>query len=120
MKTNETILHLGGRVKASPEEILLLKADVNYTQVFFCDGSHFLSSTSLGVLERRLQSSGQFFRPNRSYIINLSYVAEFEVFSNLIKMENATTISLSRRKAKLFVHIANPKTEDQAWPDLSW
>lgn len=110
MKTEESLLNLGGRTRVSPENILLLKADVNYTQVFFSDGGSFLSSTSLGVLERRLQQSGQFFRPNRSYIINLSYVAEFEQFSNTIKMENEETISLSRRKAKQFSHFTNPKT----------
>lgn len=115
MKTDETTLHLGGRIKASPEEILLLKADVNYTQIFFSDGSSFLSSTCIGVLEKRLQDSGQFFRPNRSYIINLSYVAEFEIFSNTIKMENKEAISLSRRKAKLFNNITNPKTKDLSW-----
>lgn len=115
MKTDETILHLGGRIKTSPENILLLKADVNYTQVYFSDGSNFLSSTCLGVLERRLQHSGKFFRPNRSCLINLSYVTEFEQFSNTIKMENEETIYLSRRKAKQFNNIANPKTKGLSW-----
>lgn len=120
METQNLLLHIGGRTKASPENILLLKADINYTQVFFSDGSSFLSSTNIGVFEKRLQESGQFFRPNRSYIINRSFVSEFEEFSNTIKLRNEEVISLSRRRMKQFYHFANPETEDQASTDLSW
>lgn len=35
MKTKELLLHIGERIKISPENILLLKADVNYTQAFW-------------------------------------------------------------------------------------
>lgn len=114
METEDLLLHIGGRTKASPENILLLKADVNYTQVYFNDGSSFLSSINLGVFEKRLQESGQFFRPNRSYIVNLSFVSEFEQFSNTIKLRNEEVISLSRRRVKQFYHFSNPKK------DLSW
>lgn len=115
MTTNETTLHVGGRRRASTNEILLLKAEANYTHVQFNDGSCFLSSTNLGLLEKRLCTNDQFFRPNRSYIINLTYVAEFQQFSKIIKMENNEIITLSRRKAKQFIEIANPKTKDLSW-----
>lgn len=116
---NETLLSLGGRLKIAPKNIRLLRAEINYTKVHLDDGTTLLSSITLGVLEKRLQDF-PFFRPNRSVLINLDYVVDFEVASAQIIMENSQTFKISRRRTKHFFGISNPKTKDQAWPDLSW
>lgn len=98
---NETLLNLGGRLKIAPKHILLLKAEINYTKVHLDDGNTLLSSITLGTLEKRLQEFS-FFRPNRSVLINLDYMVDFEEASAQIKMENNETFNISRRRAKHF------------------
>ncbi len=115
----EPFLHIGGRLKIAPKNIRLLKAEINYTQIYLEDGSTLLSSITLGTLEKRLQDF-PFFRPNRSVLINLDYVIDFEATSAQIKMKNNETYKISRRRTKRFYNISNLKTNDQTWPDLSW
>jgi DNA-binding LytR/AlgR family response regulator len=55
----------------------MLKSDINYTVIYLDDGSQILSSTTIGILEKRLKEFN-FFRQSRSFIINLQFVADFE------------------------------------------
>ena len=111
---DETLLNLGGRLKIAPKNIRLLKAEINYTKVHLDDGSTLLSSITLGILEKRLQEFS-FFRPNRSVLINLDYMVEFEETSAQIKMRGNETFKISRRRTKHFYSISNPKTKDLSW-----
>jgi DNA-binding LytR/AlgR family response regulator len=79
----------------------MLKADVNYSSVYLEDGSTFITATTIGILEDRLKIFC-FFRPNRSVILNLGYMLEFEKVTVQIKMENNETFKISRRKTKHF------------------
>jgi DNA-binding LytR/AlgR family response regulator len=101
---NELLIHLGARMNISPKSIVMLKADINYTSVYLEDGSTFITATTIGILEDRLKNFC-FFRPNRSVIINLDYMVEFEEASAQIKMENNETIKISRRKTKHFENL---------------
>jgi len=103
--TNEILISLGGKAKANPNTILLLKADINYTHIFLDDGTTILSSTTLGILEKRL-CQYPFFRPNRSVLVNLDYMIEFEMQSASIKMGNNEIFRISRRRAKYFYSIS--------------
>ncbi len=102
---NETLLHIGGRLKIAPNSIRLLKADINYTEVHLDDGRTLISSITLGVLEKRLQDYS-FFRPNRSVVVNLDYMVEYEEASAQIKMENNEIFKISRRRAKHFYNLS--------------
>lgn len=89
----------------------MLKADVNYTNIYLDDGSQILSSTTIGILEKRLLAFN-FFRPNRSVVINLKYISDFENkaqtgdFSKIL-LKNNQKIPLSRRKTLQFLKIVN-------------
>lgn len=96
---NSLLIDFGRRTKIDPRTILLLKADVNYTLVYLEDGSSFLSSTTLGRLARRLPEFS-FFRPNRSVLVNLDFVTEYEKGSNAIRLNNNEVIHVSRRRTK--------------------
>jgi DNA-binding LytR/AlgR family response regulator len=98
MKNNNKI-RLGGRMQSQPNQIMMLKADINYTIVLMTDGSTFYSSTNIGKLESRLKEH-HFFRPNRSIIINLQYIKDFESETCQVRMENDETVIFSRRKWK--------------------
>lgn len=104
----EQLLHIGGRLKIAPKNIRLLKAEINYTKIHLEDGSILLSSITLGILEKRLQDF-TFFRPNRSVLINLEYMVDFEETSAQIKMKDNEIFKISRRRTKHFYSISNPK-----------
>lgn len=108
MKTNN-LIHLGSRKNISPANILMLKADINYTVIYLDNGSKIMSSTTLGKIEKRLKDF-QFFRPNRSIIFNLEFMADYENkaqsgdFGNIL-LKNNEKIPLSRRKSEAFLKI---------------
>ena len=105
----DTFVRIGGHKKICPTSILMLKADNNYTYIYFIDGSFVLSSTNLGILEKRLKECN-FFRSHRSTIINLQYVSNFEgkdIIRHfpIIRLTNGTKNPLSRRKVAVFLKI---------------
>ncbi len=108
MKT-ENLVQIGGHQKISSESILMLKADSNYTHIFLDNGKCILSSTTMGKIEKRLKGF-QFFRPNRSVIFNLEFMAEYEDKAQSgshgnILLKNNEKIALSRRKTEAFLKI---------------
>lgn len=108
METNYKTVHVGGRLNVNPEEVILLQADINYTRVFFIDGKSTLVATNLGKLENRFIDEN-FFRPNKSFIINLRYVSKFlkEEQQAQIMMSNDVEINISRRKILAFSRKIN-------------
>ena len=104
MKTKiETNIHIGGRKEVCPEEVILLIANENYTQIIFNDGSKAMVATTLKELEKRFKEHPSFFRIHRSFMINLSYVMAFETLAeNYIKMSNEAKVIVSRRKKNAF------------------
>ncbi|MBA4853868.1 LytTR family DNA-binding domain-containing protein [Emticicia sp. BO119] len=115
---NELLIPFGGRLKIDPTTVLLLKADINYTQVYLEDGSTVLSSVTLGTLAKRLQQF-PFFRPNRSVLINLSYIVGYEQSSSQIKMGNNEIYKISRRRTKHFQRLSG-QSAIRATKELSW
>lgn len=113
MNPNE-LIHLGSRKKVSPSNILMLKADINYTLIYLDDGNQILSSTTIGILEKRLKAYN-FFRPNKSVVINLEFISDYEnkvTSSDFIKilLKNNLKISLSRRRTAQFLKIVSPSS----------
>ncbi len=111
MNPNE-LIHLGSRKKISASSILMLKADINYTLIYLDDGNQILSSTTIGVLEKRLKEYN-FFRPNKSFVINLAFMSDYEnkdTSCDYVKilLKNNLKISLSRRKTAQFLEIVAP------------
>ncbi|MEZ5471373.1 MAG: LytTR family DNA-binding domain-containing protein [Marinicella sp.] len=72
----------------------------NYTQLFF-DEHHPMVYRSLNQIEQRLPVN-QFFRVNRSHIININFVKHIEAYGQsglLLTMDDDTEIDVSRRHA---------------------
>jgi DNA-binding LytR/AlgR family response regulator len=102
---NSTVkICLGAKRKISPESIIMLKSDANYTNVYLADGSYFLSSITLGILAKRLEEYS-FIRPNRSVLVNRQYIQALNtaIYVNdgpSIRLFNQMIIPISRRKIK--------------------
>ena|SRR6218665_47633 len=88
-------IHIGGRQHVSPQEVILLIAEINYTIVLFSDGHKTIVATSLKYLEKRFQDC-HFFRTHRSYVVNLSYVKKVRTSSVLLS--NGQVIEVARRR----------------------
>lgn len=99
----ETEICLGAKKKLNPSAILMLKSEANYTNVYLVDGSKFLSSITLGILEKRLKKFN-FIRPNRSVLVNQQFI---EALNTKIYAENGPFIRLFNN---IIIPIARRKT----------
>lgn len=90
----------------SPQDILYLESQGNYTMLYLNDNRKALSSRTLQVFEERLKDHN-FYRVNRSYIVNFSAIkwlsSDCKEMSILLK--NGEQFSVSRRRRKLLSTI---------------
>ena len=86
-------------------DVVYLQADGSYTHFYLSNGSHLLVSKKLGEFAMLLNHP-RFFRPHRSYIINLDRVQKYvRQDGGYILMENEAAISLSRDKKDEFLAL---------------
>ncbi|RZK01364.1 MAG: LytTR family transcriptional regulator [Flavobacterium sp.] len=96
-------IKLAGKKKVYPAEVLFLKADVNYTEVFFQDGERLIVSKTLKELEKSFINHN-FFRTHKSYMVNLKYVTGYQIHEGLlVKVQDEHHVSLSRRRKEVFL-----------------
>lgn len=84
-------------------DIRLIESEGNYTRLHF-DRERPLILRSLNQLEERLNPA-QFFRANRSQIINLRYIRRMDTWANgtlLAELTDGQRVELSRRRAHDF------------------
>jgi DNA-binding LytR/AlgR family response regulator len=93
------MVHVGSRKYLSPNEILHLESDLNYTQILLTSGKKILSSTSLKTIEGRLLPFKNFVRINRQSIVNLDLVEKIEHQTLFLPGEKKITFSRRREKA---------------------
>lgn len=96
---NQTVF-IGGRHYLNPKEVLYLKAEINYTKVYFLSGKKMMVATTIGTIENRLRPFRNLFRINRSTIINIENVKEKS--TDQVTLLNGERIHTSRRRKKAF------------------
>ena len=72
------LVNIGSRKKIDPKQIIMLQADINYTNVYLIDGSSILVSYTLKKLAMRFVEFEHFIRPNKSILLNMKYVTDFD------------------------------------------
>ncbi|SOE20055.1 LytTr DNA-binding domain-containing protein [Spirosomataceae bacterium TFI 002] len=82
----------------STNEILYLKADINYTRFFLQNGNVVHSSTTLKSFEEKLKPYG-FKRIHRNTLVNWDYVKT--VTNEGVLLKSRKKLFGSRRKMKL-------------------
>ncbi|KPM47408.1 LytTR family DNA-binding domain-containing protein [Jiulongibacter sediminis] len=102
---SKKIIHLGGRLHRSYEEISFLKADVNYTRIHFKSGETELVATNLGQIEKRLPE-GLFYRVNRSTIINLD-MKDLQIAADSIRKNKKPLFKISKRRKQGLLEVLN-------------
>ena len=114
--THETMLHSaieasgriiipipGGFQCCFPDEILYLKAESNYTEIYYKDGSKKLLSKTLKVLEEVLPAH-RFFRIHKSYVVNAAHITDIVLSTNdrAVKLVSGQILPVSRDKREIF------------------
>ena len=89
------------------KDIIYLKADNSYTQVFLKDNKTHVTSRFLKNFEETLEGYPNFFRCHKSYIINIDFMTGFSKSDGgTILMVNGIEIPISQDKMEdLFKHF---------------
>ncbi|WP_326998683.1 LytR/AlgR family response regulator transcription factor [Cohnella kolymensis] len=81
LKRSKLLIDDGGRtVVLEPEFFLYAVKEEKVTRIFMADGRSYGTRQTLQELEERLGAA--FFRPHRSYLVNLDYINELEPWFN--------------------------------------
>lgn len=91
-----------GLIFLSPDEVIRLEADVNYTYIF-SNGQKFTAARTIKDYELILNEH-HFFRIHKSHLINLKHVKQFSrVDGYFVEMSDGSVVEISRRKKDEFV-----------------
>ncbi|WP_298512419.1 LytTR family DNA-binding domain-containing protein [uncultured Kordia sp.] len=87
-------------------EIVLLEADGMYTKITTVNDSEILVSKPLKHFVSLLDKIKTFYKPHRSYLINLKFIKEYiKKDGGYIVMDNNETVSISKDKKEEFLAI---------------
>lgn len=97
-----------GVLFVSHDDILLFEADGMYTKVYLKDNQSQLICKPLKHFVDQLQQKPIFYKPHRSYLINLKYLKELSKNEGIyLIMENNKSIPLSKEKKEEFMNLIN-------------
>lgn len=83
------------------QEIMYLKADSNYTQLFLENGRKHITSRILRNFEETLKDFKQFFRCHKSYIVNTKFVEYYSKSDGgTLILKNKQEIPISSEKSE--------------------
>lgn len=98
---NNTISIKVGRefIFLSAHSIVCVKAENIYTSIYTTNGASFLATQTLGEMEEKLVTLN-FFKPHRSYLINLNLVKKYlksDGILFLVDYESPVPVSRNRK-----------------------
>lgn len=97
---------LEGMVFINIDEIVYLRAEAAYTQIFLTDQTQFTASRNIGEFEELLLNNPVFFRTHRSYIINLQHIKKYlRQGGASVVMSNEHEVGVSRERKDEFLEI---------------
>jgi two-component system, LytTR family, response regulator len=82
--------------------IVLFEADRAYTDIYLNDGSKITVSKPMRTFEDILENRQHFFRPHRSFLINLHYLKKYIKGDSLLVLDNDISVSISRDRKQDF------------------
>ncbi|MDY8137866.1 LytTR family DNA-binding domain-containing protein [Aquimarina sp. 2201CG5-10] len=95
-----------GIIFVSHDDVLLFEADGMYTKVYLKDGKTELICKPLKHFVEQLESKPIFYKPHRSYLINLKHIKELSKKDGyFLIMENKKTIPIAKDKKEEFIKI---------------
>ncbi|MDZ7897408.1 MAG: LytTR family DNA-binding domain-containing protein [Arcicella sp.] len=102
MNTNPDIhIYLHGKIagRIIPENVILMEAEVNYTNLHFKNGEQILLCQTLKSLEEKMKGLG-FLRIHRKTLLNTLHISHFDKINNSFVLKNGKEVEVSRRKLR--------------------
>lgn len=94
----------GKKIFIPHQDVILLKADINYTEIFLDTGESIIVSKTLKEFEKSFSENTNFIRTHKSFVVNLAHVVSFQLNTGMtIKLSNDEIASLSRRRKDDFL-----------------
>jgi two-component system LytT family response regulator len=88
------------------DDIIMLEADRMYTKVYTKSEGMVLVSKPIKFFIDILNDSNQFYRPHRSFLINLKRIKQYiNKDGGYIIMDNQQTVGISREKKEEFFEV---------------
>lgn len=88
------------------EDIMYLEASSNYTYIIMNDKTKYLASKTMQTFEEVLNYNSIFFRPYKSYIINLKFIKQYiRGEGGELIMQDGKNIPLSRTRKQDFLSL---------------
>jgi DNA-binding LytR/AlgR family response regulator len=92
--------------KINQSEIVMMKADINYTTIYFQNGEKITVSKTLKILETTLNNSN-FHRIHRRTLINRNHILAYNTKLGEVLLINNYVTFISRRRKDDFDKIFN-------------
>lgn len=83
-----------------PSEVIMLKANINYTEFFFADGKKLIIAKTLKSLQDDFYQHG-FVRINKTNMINLKYLHKTVDNFSYVVLQNRLELIVSRRRREI-------------------
>jgi two-component system, LytTR family, response regulator len=88
------------------DDIMYLEADSCYTKIWMKDKTKHIASKTLAAFEEVLQDNSLFFRPHKSYIVNLQCIKQYiRGEGGELIMYDGASIAVSRNKKQEFLNL---------------
>lgn len=90
------------------DDIIVMEADGMYTKVYITNNRSHIISKPLKYFVDILKNNSVFYRPHRSFCINIKHIKQFvRKDGNYIVMSNDVIVSISKDKKDEFLDIVN-------------
>ncbi|MEA5460034.1 LytTR family DNA-binding domain-containing protein [Arcicella sp. LKC2W] len=105
-KGNTALLILNQKTSAKVlvNNVVLIKGDVNYTTFYLNGGQERVVAHTMKFFVNHLENFG-FLRVHRAFMINPSYVKEYNPTEESVMMSNGQKANISRRKKHILKKI---------------
>ena len=109
-KIKKIVLSLSeGSMFVELKDILYLKAEGSYANVFFKEGNKVIVSKNLKDYEDQLTQEEGFFRTHRSFLVNTNYIKNISSDGTEATMVNQSIINISRERKLDFINFMKQK-----------
>lgn len=96
-KSKMKLVTAKGTLIVSKSDIVFLKSNSNYCEVFFVNGDKLLCSQTLKSIMEKINTSN-FYRIHASYLINLDFLTAINASYTFVKLQQEIEIPISRSK----------------------
>jgi two-component system, LytTR family, response regulator len=96
-KINFLLVNQKQKIRIPTNSIIMLEGYVNYTLIHLQNGTQKLYARTLRHFEGLL-SEEHFIRVHRGFLVNSSFIINYNKEENILHLENNLEVSISRRK----------------------